>query len=345
MSRKSSCARFGLALAKGWALVLFAVLATPVVAATAGDTSHFAQALLSRMALAAKTLSYDGSFIYLRGNRVDSMRIIHRADEKGEIERLMSLTGPAREVIRDNDTVTCIFPENRAVMVERARQRQLFPATLVEPVERLVDYYDVGLKGQDRIAGRSTWVVSVQPKDRFRYGYELWIDTDSHLLLKSVLLDADGEELERMMFTQLEFPDHIPDELLQPGIEGHGFVRFDSRSHTQRAIPEDQDRWEVSWLPVGFDLREREVASIAASHVPVEHLVYSDGLSIVSVFVERIERSVDKLEGPSSKGAVHAFGISQSGYQITVVGEVPAETVRQIAGAVVRVKGAAAAQR
>jgi sigma-E factor negative regulatory protein RseB len=62
--------------------------------------------------------------------------------------------------------------------------------------------------------------------------------------------------------------------------------------------------------------------------------VYSDGLASVSVFIERSGDPVPVAAGYSSLGAINTYSTLRGGYQITVVGEVPASTVRQIAASV-----------
>jgi len=294
-----------------------------------------AQALLMQMSRAVEALNYDGVFVYQRGGQTDSMRIIHRHDGGRSRERLVSLSGSAREVIRNGEQVVCIFPEDREVLVEKSRPRELFPATFHQPIDRVAEYYRFSVRGTDRVAGRSAWVVAVQPRGRDRYGYSLWIDEESKLLLKSNVIDVDGRVLEQVMFTQLELPARIPDEDLEPAISGDGYTWIAGEAQAPASADALQD-WDVDWVPSGFVLRERAVQPIAASPMPVQHLVYSDGLAMVSVFVEPLEDGNPKLQGYSSMGAVNAFSTVAGKHQITVVGELPRSTVQRIAAAVVR---------
>lgn len=297
----------------------------------ASDPSR-AQQLLKAMTEASRTLNYDGVFIYQYNDRMDAMRIIHQAGEEAERERLISLTGTAREVIRNGQSVTCIFPDDQSIMVEKSLRYQLPPAQLPHSVTRLADSYRIELVGGGRIAGRDTQIIEILPRDRFRYGYRLWLDEKTHLLLKSELLDSQGQPLELFMFTQLEILDRVPDELLEPTINGSNYSWYENPD--DRHTPIKDDAWQVSWLPSGFTISNRADELLANSPLPVQHLVYSDGMTLVSVFVEPVNLGSGVMIGPSRLGAVHAFARAVDGYQVIVIGEVPPITVRQMANSV-----------
>ncbi|MGE0386903.1 MAG: MucB/RseB C-terminal domain-containing protein [Gammaproteobacteria bacterium] len=287
-----------------------------------------------RMTSALDSRNYDGVFVYQRGSQTDSMRIIHRHDGRGSRERLYSLSGSAREVIRDGETVTCIFPDDRAVMVEQGRTKRLFPSAFVAPAGDLASNYELTVAGEDRVAGRSAWLVTIRPRTPDRYGYRLWIDVESDLLLKSNVLDPGGFVLEQFMFTQLDLPAAIADDLLKPATSGEGFERI-ARQSGQEAPPVPAGQWEARWLPAGFSLRDHADQPVAGNAGPVRHLVYSDGLAMVSIFVEPVVDGKPTLRGFSSMGAVNAFSTVADAWQVTVVGEVPRATVQRIATEVV----------
>ena len=317
--------------------LVFALALLPLVVVAKEDTSDKARELINEMSRASRNLNYDGIFVYRRGSRMDTMRLIHRAGQDGEMERMVSLTGHAREVIRDGEKVTCIFPDNRQVMVEKTRPRKFLAAKLPEPIEQVAEYYDFSVAGKDRVAGRPAWVVNIVPKDDYRYGYQLWIDAENHLLLKSELKDDSGWPLEQILFTRLEVLDHISEQLLEPSISGKGYTWY---SNSAREIPAHggDDGWKVTWMPKGFSMSDYEKKALARSNMPVEHMIYTDGLAIVSVFVEKLGDNQDIMEGPSRMGGVNAFATMSNGYQLTAVGEVPEETVRKMATSIVQAR-------
>ena len=305
-------------------------------AALAGDASSNAQARLDRMARAAQTLNYDGTFVYRNGATIETMRIIHRSSDEGERERLVAMSGAAREVVRDGERVTCILPDNRSVVVAKSRPRTFPHSRLLGSGNGFERFYALGVHDGERIAGRQTELVDVRPKDPFRYGHRLWLDRDSGLLLKSELIGERGEIVEQLVYTNIELPAKISDELLEPATSGAGYTWYrDEQSGTGAdAEPGAASSWHAGWLPDGFQLRDRARNPIMQSGAPVEHLVYSDGLASLSVFIEPLDTAGEPLDGLSSMGAVNAYGSMVNGYQVTVVGEVPAATVERVAGSI-----------
>ncbi len=315
---------------------LIALLAFAAPLPSAADDP--ARILLQSMHDATRQLNYEGVFIYQRGAQIDSMRLVHKYDDGGEKERLISRSGPAREVIRDGTLVTCLFADDQQAMVEKNPPRDLIGIGFSAPVESLVASYHFSIDGEDRIAGRKTTVVGISPSAGDRYGYRLWIDHDTKLLLKSVILGRGGRTLEQVQFTQISILDEISPERLRPEIGGDGFTwRTDTESAANGGAADGESSWRVHWLPSGFELKESKIQSMATSYMPVSHLVYSDGLAMVSVFVEKLMEGEQALQGYSSRGAVNAFSRVVDDHQITVVGEVPLPTVQQIAASVAKV--------
>ena len=296
---------------------------------------------LERMARASRSLDYVGTFVYRSGTALQSMKIIHRADPDGSRERLVALSGAAREVIRDGRRVTCILPDDRTVVIARRRPRHLYPAVFDPGLAAGPDIsglYSLSSGGVERVADREAVVIDIRPKDRYRYGFRLAADRRTGLLLKSELLDGGGTALEQIVYTRLELPDSIPDEALEPRVSGAGFTRYEAASPpaTGDDPAERAQEWEVGWLPAGFRMTGGSYAPIRPGRVPVDHRVYGDGLVSLSVFIERASGAGDRLEGRSSVGAVNAFSRIVEGFQLSVVGEVPGITVEKVAASIVK---------
>ncbi|MBU6470694.1 MAG: MucB/RseB C-terminal domain-containing protein [Gammaproteobacteria bacterium] len=291
------------------------------------------QVWLQRMNLALRDRNYTGTFVYVHADHLESMRIFHRADAQGGIERLVSLTGPPSEVIRDHHSVKCILPESRMVLVERRYAAERFPAALPASISaaRLAANYDFKDLGDGRIAGYRSKIIGILPRDQYRYGYRLWLDAHTGMLLRSDLLNADGHTVERVMFTMLQYHKSIPDKELQATEIGRGFV-WNIQGDSEKLSPaETRVSWRATKLPPGFVLSLTDVQRVAGVEQPVRHLVFSDGLASVSVFAEAAGASHNALIGPSQMGAVNAFGRQVGDHHLTVVGAVPAATVRLIA--------------
>lgn len=292
------------------------------------------EAWLQKMQRAAHTLNYEGTFVYGHDNNLTSMRIIHRADEQGEQERLIALDGSGREVVRNDDRVACIMPDAQSVVVESKRPRKQFPPAFPMRIDNLTAIYRFRLAGEQQVAGRTTQRIDIQPRDAYRYGHRLWIDRETGLLLKTHLVDEQGQPVEQFMFTRIRFLEQVPDAWLQPAVDASRFTRYEARRDAPLEMDNPPDVI-IGWMPPGFHEDMQRMQRLPASSHPVEHLVYSDGLASVSVFLEEeVERDAANLIGATRMGAVNAHGRSLGDYHVTVVGEVPHLTVQKISTAV-----------
>ncbi|HET7587233.1 MAG TPA: MucB/RseB C-terminal domain-containing protein [Gammaproteobacteria bacterium] len=312
------------------------LVALPVSAADHSDQPVPVLDLLQRMNRALQTLDYKGTFVYLHEGELEAMHVVHRVDERGGEERLTSLTGPLREVVRRHKTVECILPRKQLVVVDEYHADSRFPMIMPagSDAQELGKYYSLRRLGQQRTAGRECVVVAVQPKDQYRYGYRLWLDSKTNLLLRSELINAEGDTIERVMFTHIEMPQQIPPDAVRPTIDSSGFARRPRNGGSAPAAPGSGVAIEVATLPPGFALTVDESQHIGADGPPVRHLVFSDGLASLSVFAAPYTAGKDVLHGASQRGSVNAYGRVLEGYQVTVVGDVPAETVEMVAQSV-----------
>ena len=308
----------------------------PVLLAVAGQAfaEDSARQWLDGMSNALQSLNYDGTFVYLHDGKLEAMRIVHQASEHGEQERLVSLTGSSREVLRDDKVVTCIMADSKSVMVGKSRPRSPFPM-VPEDLDSLSRYYQLQDVGADRIAGHMTRIVTITPRDHFRYGYRFWIDSSNYMLLKSDLTGVDGEAIEQVMFTHLNVSERLSALALQPTLTGEGYnwTRQGADGRDSAVVPGTPD-WVVKHLPAGFELTDFQRKRMRKGGASVEHLVFSDGLATMSVYVEKLISDDKAFLGLSSMGALNAFGAVVDGYQVTVVGEVPPATVQMVARSV-----------
>ncbi len=305
-----------------------------IPATYAADGAHN---LLMKISQAARALNYQGIFVYQHGDQLDSMRILHKVKNGQASERLMSLNGAAREVIRNRQEVQCYLPDENSVMVEHRKfDTRTFPAMVPQSLAQLDRHYIIELGSSGRVADHAVRAVLVRPRDSYRYGYQLWADLSTNLLLKATLVDDKGRVVEQFMFTDVKIGGKIPDIAFKSHLPGKSLVWHHEDSGVLE--PTDADAgWKVEKLPPGFALSVRVRRLLAARKTPVEHLVYSDGLAVVSVFVQKIEAGSkdENISGPMHVGAVHVYGKVIGNHQVTVVGEVPAVTVDMIGKSVV----------
>lgn len=309
---------------------LLALLLLTYLPALYADGSLDGRQWLERMSKAAQSLNYTGIFVYQNEGKLEAMQIVHAMDENGERERLLSLTGPRREVLRDRQEVTCILGDRQAVQVNKSRPRTPFPFSLPSELMQLERYYDFQVKGEDRVAGRDCRIVAVKPRDSLRYGRRLCVHEDSHLVLRSELTDPKGRVIEQVMFTSVDFPARIDAAELLPDLSGADYTwQREPEQQPERAGKKGVSRWKVLQVPEGFMLTDHGWHQLSAHEPGVEHWVYSDGLASVSVYVEAAQGQ-DNYNGVSHRGALNAYGTMVDDYYVTVVGEVPRRTVEMI---------------
>jgi sigma-E factor negative regulatory protein RseB len=289
---------------------------------------------IERMNRALTTRNYDGTFSHWHGGTVEMLRIIHRVQDGQVAERLVSLDGSGREFIRRGGSLTCYLPDKRTVLVEeRPPQESLagFPAVK----EQAAGLYDIRELARMRLNRRDTHLIAISPRDAYRYGYRLWIDDSTGMPLKSQLCDAHGDVIEQIVFASLKLSAHIPDSAFKPEVSTEGFrwLRSDSGA-PQAASPATE--WSALRLPPGFRMLLRRVQILPGAPGQVDHLVFSDGLASVSVFIEVRPASPGQaqLSQSAAVGSSSAFSTVIDGHKITAVGEVPPATVRFIASQV-----------
>ena len=292
-----------------------------------GQTSADAIALLRKIYQATEKLSYSGTFVYQQGNRTETSRITRVTGPGGEIERVEVLDGMPREIVRTRDTVRCYLPETQTVKVERRTDLRAFPAMLPEQIPDLARNYVITRGESVRIAGFECDAVVLTPKDELRYGYKLWSDVKTGMLLKARTFDRKGETIEQFSFAQLAIG-NVPRDSVK------------TRSGTQNWRIEDaavtpanlgRAGWSVSAELPGFR-KVIEVTRRLGEARPVSQMVYSDGLAAVSVFIEPMSGRAEAVRpGPSSLGAFQIYTREVANHVVTVVGEAPAASVQRIA--------------
>jgi sigma-E factor negative regulatory protein RseB len=292
--------------------------------------------LLQRMNVVAKQLNYEGVFSYRAGKTMQSIRIVHRANQQGEIERLVSLNGVAREVIRNNEMMTCIYPEGKRVQPDHRPLGLGFPSDFLNRLDLASAYYHFSLGREERVAGYHTQELKVIPVDNYRYGYHLWVDKDSDLLLQSDLVDDQNEVLETVAFSSVGMGHDIPEALLQAQIQGNEMTwnRAEQVMATKTMANKASSPWQIAWMPKGFSLVAQQNRLKAKNGASIEQHVYSDGLNSISIFIEKIRAQHSHLRGGSKMGTTNAFGTIINTHFVTIVGEVPQRTVEKVGNSI-----------
>ncbi|HTQ78286.1 MAG TPA: MucB/RseB C-terminal domain-containing protein [Burkholderiales bacterium] len=286
--------------------------------------------LLRRIYQATEKLSYTGTFVYQQGDRAETSRILRQAGPKGGVERVEVLDGAPREIVRTRDTVRCYLPDSHVVRVERRGTQHAFPALLPERLSELEQSYTITRGDSTRIAGYDCDSVVLAPKDDLRYGYKLWSDRKSGMLLKARTFNRKGETVEQFVFTQLSIGS-VPRRQVEARPRAGNW-----RIEDAAVAPADLagEGWTVGAALPGFHKVTEVTRRLGASH-PVGQVVYSDGIAAVSVFIEPLAgRAHTVRPGLSTLGAFNIYTRRVADHVVTVVGETPAASVQRIGNTV-----------
>jgi sigma-E factor negative regulatory protein RseB len=298
---------------------------------------------LERMNQALTARNYDGVFSHWQDGKVEMLHIVHRNQNGAITERLASLDGSGREFIRTGNELTCYLPDKRTVLVE-TQSGEEGPLLAGFPTfdEKSADFYDIKELTRTRLNRRNTRVIAVTPRDEFRYGYRLWIDESTAMPLKTQLCDTRGRIIEQVVFASLTLASRIPDSAFKPEVATDGFQWLRSTPRPPGPEPANTSSalWSALKLPPGFRMTVRSREVMPGAQDPVAHLVFSDGLASVSVFVETrsevLPADQQAVAGVANVGSASAFSTVIDGHKVTAVGEVPPATVRFIASSVKR---------
>ena len=325
---------FSTALA--WVCALSA-LASPACGQVAGSEpaseSRAVRAWLMRIHEAAGHRNFQGTFVVSGGGAVSSSRIAHFCEGNNQYERIESLDGQERLVLRNNDVVHTVWPASRVVRVEQRDLVMAFPALLQAGDDHIVDFYDVQPQGSDRVAGHEANVLLVKPRDDFRFGYRLWADKASGLLLRADTLGAKSELLETSAFSEVSIgvkPN--PQSVLGPmkRLDGYRVLRPVLTPTRMEA-----EGWSLRVPTRGF----RQVSCVKRpmegsgpddkdeAAPQVLQTIFSDGLTYVSVFIEPYSAQQHTRAMLATVGATQTLMRRLGEWWITVVGDVPAATL------------------
>jgi sigma-E factor negative regulatory protein RseB len=306
------------------------VLALVASAARADDAMQW----LTRAAQAARQLDYLGTIVYQIGPRVESSRITHLNDAGREFAKLVNLDGPAREVVRSQGEVRCYYPDAKLMRIEPGTFRNVFPSLLPEQQQSLSRFYDFRVLGDDRVGGRPVQVVVFEPKDGLRYGHRFWSDAATGLLLKARVLNEHGDGIEQFAFSDLVINAPIDRSMVEPSWPT---VPSDWKvlERASGDVVAQDTGWIVTRVPPGFTKIMEGFRKLRGRRERVAHLVFSDGLVSVSVFIEPLVAASGR-GGFMQQGGLNVYSVRQEDHLVTVMGETPGATVRQIGNSVAR---------
>jgi sigma-E factor negative regulatory protein RseB len=297
---------------------------------------------LERMHAASRQRSYVGTFVVSAAvGNLSSARIWHACEGDQQMERIEALSGAPRSTFRRNDKVVTFLPETRVVKSERRENLELFPNLLGAPDSALADLYGARLTGRDRVAGFEADVVQIVPRDSLRFGYRVWSERRSGLVIKLQTLDGEGNVVEQSAFSELQLDAPVKMHALSQMMASTDGYRIE-KSELQRTTAQSEG-WVMKTPVAGFKPISCYRRSMGGASHPERTLqwTFSDGLASVSLFLEPYDAQRRSQEVVLTLGATYTLTrrlTDRDGgdWWLTAVGEVPPQTLEAFAQGLAR---------
>ncbi len=322
----------GLAVPAGHA----APAASPVLEPAAAAARM--QAWLDRMHEGNRSRSYVGTFVVSSGNSLSSARIWHVCEGSDQVEKVESLSGAPRSVFRHNDQVLTLWPGTGLARSERRESLGLFLDRLRMADTRMAEHYQLEVPGQiDRVAGLPAELVQLQPRDRLRFGYRIWLEQQSGLVVKLQTIGTNGQVLEQAAFSELQLDAPLKAEQLLRMMQRLDGYRVDRHQPPKTSLA--AEGWGLRQPVPGFQALSCHKRPAHAASAAGTHCVFSDGLASVSVFLEPAANPASAGRAAlMAMGATHTLRTQVQQHPATLMGEVPPETLKRFAAALERRK-------
>ncbi|MFH7527037.1 MucB/RseB C-terminal domain-containing protein [Aeromonas sp. A5] len=310
--------------------ILLASLLLISAKASADDKS--AEALLQQMQSAVQQQNFELSMVKARQGRLEPIRISHAVIDGKEVAHLSYLDGKAIEYLQRQDEFTFFENSHEPYTLKGARFPGVWSTLVKMPLSRVMESYDAVLAGRSRVAGVVAQVVRLVPKEADKYGFVLWIDEQSNLLLRVDMVEREGNLVEQVLGVDLELQSKPA-----PWLVALVKRKLPEALALEDAYPAPQQvlSWQITWLPDGFKVLSRDKHQLVTTSLPVDYMMLSDGLVDLSVYVARVDPKQAVRQQLIRQGATSLVSyVNEVGVEITVVGEVPADTAKRIAESV-----------
>ena len=309
---------------------------SPVVAASAVQGSAADPSVsdwLQRVHEASRVSAYVGTFVVSASGTLSSARIWHVCDGEQQLERIEALSGAPRSTFRRNDQVLTFLPERRVVLVEKRESLGLFPNLLQASDAALAQFYRARTVGSERVAGLEAQVVHLRPVDHLRFGYRVWTEKKTGLVVKLQTLDSTGHVLEQVAFSELQLEAPLSMAKLSQMMDNTAGYQIEKPELVKTAAA--AEGWRLKQAVPGFKAMScyKRLLGTAADAARANTLqwVFSDGLASVSLFIEAFDARRHLQAGSTALGATYTLTRRLGDWWLTAIGEVPPDTLAAFA--------------
>jgi len=304
-----------------------------------GENDSVAKLSFERLSKALRELNFSTSFVVVKNNQAEPYHWLHGVTENSinehpvELEILALLNGPRRDILRIDNMVSYIEPEYAPYSIKSSHISSQIPAVFGQDISVLENTYHFVSVGRSRVLGRIAQLIRIVPKDTHRFGYWVWLDQESGLLLKLAIITRKGQLLEQIQFTHLEITDELSEHLKQ--LQTADLPKVIDITAEQK---ETELAWKVTWLPDGFKQKKSNRHRINTNKQAVEFMLFNDGLVDLSVYVNPSKDKQRAIEF-AYDGATLVLNQIINNVEVSVVGKIPVATAKNIANSVRFISG------
>ena len=280
--------------------------------------------IIDKAAQATKLLDYKGVFHTQHDKEIKSIEITHATNNDQEFIKMNVLDGSPGEVLSQGKTIYVYNTIDNNVIIQKRKKQRLFPAIFPSNTDSIKNFYRLSIGKSERIAGRLSQLVVLNPIDNFRYSYSFWLDKKTYLPLKMVVMDQVGNIIEQTSFTQISMIKDKSLDWFKPEVDPLKNYIFNDQIVGQGIAKEPF--WTIKKIPPGYKEVDFITKRTPGFNILSHQLVFSDGLSYVSLFIKPIARGQKPKVGQVNLGVNYICARYQNGYQIMAVGSVPLST-------------------
>ncbi|MCB6182247.1 MucB/RseB C-terminal domain-containing protein [Leeia sp. TBRC 13508] len=300
------------------------VIAGSVAYAGQSLTPQEAIQLLTKVNNASRQMTFSGLYVYQRGGMVETSRISHAVIGGTHFEKIETVDGPPQELIVQNDAMSCYVPSQHDAPIDLRASDHFFPSVLPADIKQLLTNYQAMKQDVERVAENDCQMILLVPKDNLRNPFRFCYEPSTGVILKSQRFNDNKELSEQMAFSQIKLGGELDRSAFKPK-----FPKKIGTWQRQSKVPQPDDILvNYKNLPAGFKLVHGGKRQFPGKSKPISHYLFSDGLSSVSVFVDKSAEDASVQNGLTRKGATNVYVESEGNVVMMILGEVPPSSVQ-----------------
>lgn len=285
---------------------------------------------LQQMQQAYRQLNYELLYINTAQHPIEPKQQLHGLYDNSRITYLRYLNGATRESLQVDDKVSYYEQGSYIYSIATPKDQSVFAAITNLDLQAGSQVYQYEVLGKERIASRKTIAIRILNKDRYRYGYIVYLDTESYLPLRLDTVNHYNEVVDQVMVVSLTLTERINPTLVELITQNTPEVLAELQKENQ-----DEVLWKIDWLPNGFDIIKGDRHKLIMHDTdPVSYIMLSDGMVTVSVYISTKATAIEEQQSVIQRAGTLLYTLQQGIIEVTIIGEIPLLTAEKIAASI-----------